>query len=157
MELSVAPILIDGVDLSRISLKDLRSTWAVTPHDLVRVTVLVLHDLVCSPTGVCSCYSPAPCGPTWIPLTNLATLGSGTPSNDHIWVTPSPGSNEEGEPEAAASGQFTDAVIEDKGNRLSVGQRSLVSLGSALMKSSKVLILNEVTGTMGPAAGTQEH
>ena len=56
---------------------------------------------------------------------------------------------EEGEPEAAGSGRFTlDTVIEDEGNNLSVGQRSLVSLARALVKDSKVLILDEATGTL---------
>ena len=55
---------------------------------------------------------------------------------------------EEGEPEAAGPGRFTlDTVIEDEGNNLSVGQRSLVSLARALVKDSKVLILDEATGT----------
>ena len=55
---------------------------------------------------------------------------------------------EEGEPEAAGPGRFTlETVIEDEGNNLSVGQRSLVSLARALVKDSKVLILDEATGT----------
>ena len=61
---------------------------------------------------------------------------------------------ERGEPEAAVSGRFTlDTVIEDEGNNLSVGQRSLVSLARALVKDSKVLILDEATGTTNHAAG----
>ena len=56
---------------------------------------------------------------------------------------------EEGEPEAVVSGRFTlDTVIEDEGSNLSVGQRSLVSLARALVKDSKVLILDEATGTI---------
>ena len=56
------------------------------------------------------------------------------------------------EPEAAVSGRFTlDTVIEDEGSNLSVGQRSLVSLARALVKDSKVLILDEATGTKEPA------
>ena len=55
---------------------------------------------------------------------------------------------EEEEPGAAVSGRFTlDTVIEDEGSNLSVGQRSLVSLARALVKDSKVLILDEATGT----------
>ena len=58
---------------------------------------------------------------------------------------------EEGEPEAAGPGRFNlDTVIEDEGNNLSVGQRSLVSLARALVKDSKVLILDEATGTLNP-------
>ena len=55
---------------------------------------------------------------------------------------------EGGDPGAAAPGRFTlDTVIENEGSNLSVGQRSLVSLARALVKDSKVLILDEATGT----------
>ena len=59
---------------------------------------------------------------------------------------------EEGEPEAIVPSRFTlDTVIEAEGSNLSVGQRSLVSLARALVKDSKVLILDEATGTVDPA------
>ena len=59
------------------------------------------------------------------------------------------GTTAEGGQEAVVSGRFTlDTVIEDEGNNLSVGQRSLVSLARALVKDSKVLILDEATGRM---------
>jgi ABC-type multidrug transport system fused ATPase/permease subunit len=61
---------------------------------------------------------------------------------------------EEGEPGTPVPGRFTlDTVIEDEGSNLSVGQRSLVSLARALVKDTKVLILDEATGTTDPAAG----
>ena len=54
---------------------------------------------------------------------------------------------QEGEQEADAPKRFTlDTVIEDEGSNLSVGQRSLVSLARALVKDTKVLILDEATG-----------
>ena len=60
------------------------------------------------------------------------------------------GTAEDGDPEADGPKRFTlDTVIEDEGGNLSVGQRSLVSLARALVKDTKVLILDEATGTIG--------
>ncbi|KAF9255406.1 ABC transporter [Marasmius fiardii PR-910] len=47
------------------------------------------------------------------------------------------------------STKFTlDTVIEDEGGNLSMGQRSLVSLARALVKNTKVLILDEATASV---------
>lgn len=55
---------------------------------------------------------------------------------------------EEGDLEAAVSGRFTlDTIIEDEGSNLSASHRLSVSLVRALLRETKVLILDEATGT----------
>lgn len=48
-----------------------------------------------------------------------------------------------------------DSPIDDEGNNLSIGQRSLVSLARALVNDTKILILDEATGNPGIYTGSE--
>ena len=146
VELSAGSILIDGVDISTIGLKDLRSALTIIPQDPVctafrsRSGLLIHRRLQLLFSGTLRSnldpFDQFDDARLWDALNRSYLVGD--TKRDTTGG---------GDPGAVASGRFTlDTVIENEGSNLSVGQRSLVSLARALVKDSKVLILDEATG-----------
>ncbi|KAL5526288.1 hypothetical protein ACEPAF_8011 [Sanghuangporus sanghuang] len=161
VELSSGKITIDGVDISQIGLKDLRTRISIIPQDPLLFSGTIRSNL--DPFGL---YDDAR---LWDALRRAYLVKSfddpGTimdiqdiNKNTDFEATDSLHEVEEGGGRAVStlvSGTVTpvkrftlDTIIESEGSNLSVGERSLLSLARALVKDCKVVVLDEATASV---------
>lgn len=129
VELTSGAITIDGVDISTIGLADLREKISILPQDALLFNGTIRTNL--DPFGV---YDDQV---LWDALKRSWLV-------DQDFTVA-----EEGEDAKVPVGRFSlDSVVGDEGSNLSVGERSLVSLARALVKDSKIIILDEATAAV---------
>ncbi|KAG1744460.1 ABC protein [Suillus lakei] len=134
VELSGGSITVDGVDTSKIGLKDLRSRISIIPQD-----PLLFSGTIRSNLDPFSQHSDAE---LWDALHRSCLVDSSTTS-DHS----SPRDDIMSET-TYTKGYNLDSTIEREGANLSVGERSLLSLARALVKDCKVVVLDEATASV---------
>ncbi|PWN40154.1 hypothetical protein IE81DRAFT_331847 [Ceraceosorus guamensis] len=144
VELHAGSITIDGVDISKIGLRDLRQRIALLPQDPVLYSGTLRSNL--DPFNE---YDDAR---LWDAvrrshLVEDSSRGQSRAPSGHATPT-GIAPDEEGAEESNKTSFNLETAIEEEGQNLSVGQRSLVSLARALVKDSKIILLDEATASV---------
>lgn len=129
-ELNSGRIEIDGVDISTLGLHDLRSKLSIIPQDPVLFQGNIRKNL--DPFGFSSdehlWESLSRAGLIEPSKLNLVKAQSPTDENLHKF--------------------HLDRDVEDNGSNFSLGERQLISFARALVRGSKILILDEATSSV---------
>lgn len=143
-------VLIDGIDVSKMGLEDLRRNIAILPQEPLLFSGTLRSNL--------DPFERFDDARLWDAMhRSYLTTASNTSQPGTGAVTPVVGDDgnpidPSSAPNAEASKSLTrltlDSVIDEEGANLSVGQRSLVSLARALVKDSKVILLDEATASV---------
>ncbi|KAH6579342.1 hypothetical protein BASA61_010315 [Batrachochytrium salamandrivorans] len=154
MEPSHGTIIIDGVDISEIGLRDLRSNMTIIPQDPVLFSGTVRYNL--DPFGTMddadlwSALGRAhltESGMTLASATNNVTESGATAvENDNV---AGDGRLKPQQPKSQFSVNL-DTVVAEGGSNFSQGQRQLLCLARALARQSRVILLDEATASVDP-------
>ncbi|KAF8934246.1 hypothetical protein EDD21DRAFT_142144 [Dissophora ornata] len=155
MEPTRGSIRIDGIDISKIGLHDLRTRLTIIPQDPILFKGTLRSNL--DPFGELedrelwqalrrSHLIPAEDAVAW-------REGTGSSSNKDAPSGSSSAASVEGSqsdaPDKIDSSKITlDTIVKENGSNFSQGQRQLISLARALVRQSKIIVMDEATASV---------
>ncbi|KAK4704538.1 lysophospholipase, partial [Phenoliferia sp. Uapishka_3] len=141
VELTSGSIEIDGLDIAKMGLADLRDKIAIIPQDALLFNGTIRTNL--DPFGV---YPDAVLWEAlkraWLVDREAQLEAAAKAPDDTVPTTP-------------ANRFSLDLAIDDEGLNLSVGERSLVSLARALVKDARIIVLDEATASVDLATDSR--
>ncbi|ORX73758.1 hypothetical protein DL89DRAFT_263774, partial [Linderina pennispora] len=141
IEAAKGRIVLDGVDISKIGLEDLRRNVTIIPQDPVLFNGTIRFNL-----DPFSEYPMRLCGMRCTVRIWCASVAARPPAPQSACLKAMPSTARW----SACQGIFTslEAEIKENGQNLSLGQRQLVALARALVRQSRLIIMDEATASV---------